>query len=418
MGNTAEIPCEREITCEVVQTSGEILPPREAHGGGYHQGNLYFFGGVQDLDRTNSPQDDPLEEDDEQDNYIPAVCKNDVFQFNLEKKEWRQIPCSGDMPSPRSGCVCSIMGNYLFIFSGTDPLFGWMNDGFLLDLGSFVWERVQFNGDVPTPRDKSGYVTSPDQSTLFIFGGFGPQEYEFAEDEEETAIFGWFNDVYSFELATRTWRKLSCEGEAPTPRACSGIAFITRPTQIPIPVENQPSLPLSVEANPNITVDSKAMHPEFREGDMQNFLYVFGGRDNRGARTNDVYSLELSTLKWTMHQCRGTHPVNRSFHSVHSLDGDKLIIFGGANPVHDVLNDIFILDTRASTQHAWVKPKIEGTSIAARAFHCAIFVRDPQSKEPLLYIHGGTSKLSKLTGEHLDFLNDLHVMNLSKCFCD
>lgn len=396
MGNTAPISCDFSFDWENLDsTTGTVLPPREGHCGVFHNNSLYFFGGIQDCSAEQNDVDGETGEV-----LFPTSCMNDLYQYDIQKKEWQQINCTGDIPSPRSGFVASILDGELFVYGGLDPLYGWLNDGFKYNFGTKIWQKVNFTGSPPTPRDKIGFANLSDNK-LIIFGGFGPQDVEMEEGEEEedgAATFGWFNDTFIFDSSNNSWTKLDCSGEIPTPRAASGVTIVNRPKQVQTAAGDANSL------------------AQFQEsGDPIQYLYVMGGRDNQGSRTNDVFSLDVSSLTWEKHTCRGTAPVGRSFHSCVSIN-DKLFIFGGTTSANQVISDIHILDTRASSAHAWIQPKDQNLDISKqpnpRAFHATITTNE--NDDTFVYVHGGTSKLDNETGEHQNLCPTLWRINLSK----
>ena len=383
MGNNASIPVENTLTFEEVKGTG-ASPRKEGHGGGFYKNALYFFGGVEDVAEEEEEEEEDMEED-----YLDAKCTNEVHEYNVETKEWKLLNCSGEVPAARSGCICSVIKNYLFVFGGTDPIFGYLADGYQLNLDTLVWEKLHFQGSTPSPRDKASSVLLP-SGKLLVFGGFGPQTIELQEGEEDTATFGWFNETYTFDIDSKTWELLSCSGNLPTPRAAMGSCLVQRPKQ---------TIQAAKDANSLVS---------YTEGDSALFYYVFGGRDNQGSRVNDVFSLEIDTLSWDNHNCRGKVPSGRSFHSCISI-GDKIVLFGGADNTHTVLNDVAVLDTRASSQHAWVEPKVVNAA-PPRAFFATI--QDGNT----IYFHGGTSGMDTETGEHLNFLSDLWKLDASNDF--
>mmetsp|Transcript_15302 Transcript_15302/g.19428 ORF Transcript_15302/g.19428 Transcript_15302/m.19428 type:complete len:410 (-) Transcript_15302:26-1255(-) len=393
MGNTAPISCDLAFNWEqVTNSTGTTLPAREGHGGVQYNGSLYIFGGIQDCSAR------PVEPGEEEEEF-PSACMNDLYQFDIEKNEWKLLECKGEIPSPRSGFISAVLNNQLFIFGGLDPLYGWLNDGFIMNFETKTWKKLTFTGDVPSPRDKIGFTTLS-KNKLIIFGGFGPQELELEEGEEETATFGWFNETFTFDVTTSTWTRLKCSGELPTPRAAAGVALIQRPKQKRAEQTGEQKMPQFTE-----------------EGEPQNYLYVMGGRDNQGSRTNDLFSLELSSNTWEKQNCRGTAPAARSFHTCVAAN-DKLLVFGGANVNHMVLNDIHILDTRATSQHAWIQPKDSNLDPLKqpepRAFHATISTIVEGAA--YTYVHGGTGKLDAETGEHQNLCQSLWRINLSPLF--
>jgi len=257
------------------------------------------------------------------------------------------------------------------IFGGLNSTQGWLNDLLMYNIITKTWNTATILGEAPSPRDKAAVIAKG--TSIYIFGGFGPQtqtsdevdldEEDDEEDDDEedddggnvhktqkAAVFGWFNDVIELDLSASSpiWKIHKTTGQAPTPRAACGLAI------------------------------------------LNNQIYVFGGRDAQ-QRTNDLYSLNLDTLTWTKITTRGINPSPRSFHTLTAI-GSKLVVYGGLNIGDEHLSDVHVFDT---TVNAWLQPKININN--QRAFHTATLIKN------LLYVYGGTSEPNP---------NDLLVMNI------
>ncbi|KAL1532048.1 putative protein, contains kelch repeat [Salvia divinorum] len=98
-------------------------------------------------------------------------------------------------------------------------------------------------------------------------------------------------------------------------------------------------------------------------------LYIFGGHDGEGARTNRVSVFDTVNMVWSEPEMNGTPPTPRDGHSCISI-GDDLFVFGGMDETGPV-NDLHILETFTNT---WVVPTVTGDMPEPRDGQCAAFI--------------------------------------------
>ena len=73
-------------------------------------------------------------------------------------------------------------------------------------------------------------------------------------------------------------------------------------------------------------------------------MVVFGGKDGyNGPSYNDVWTLDLTTLAWTLLTTTGTKPT-RTYHSS-IVSNEKMVVFGGYDGSYK--NDAWTLDLSA-----------------------------------------------------------------------
>ncbi|XP_051176150.1 kelch domain-containing protein 4-like [Leptopilina boulardi] len=150
-----------------------------------------------------------------------TIVYNDLFFYNLNKKEWSVIKVPG-APPPRCGHQASIVPSGkgdLWIFGGeytsqSESQFYHYRDLWVYRLGEKKWEKITAPGG---PTARSGHRMTYMKKQLFIFGGF----------HDNLRDYKYFNDVYIFDLSSYTWSKIEVSGNSPNPR--SGCIVLPTP---------------------------------------------------------------------------------------------------------------------------------------------------------------------------------------------
>jgi N-acetylneuraminic acid mutarotase len=124
-----------------------------------------------------------------------------------------------------------------------------------------------------------------------------------------------------------------------------------------------------------------------------NTLFLFGGRDEE-VRMNDMWMFNCLSENWTPIQTYGAIPSLRSAHTCEIL-GDSMFIFGGMDG--EKINEIHEFDTLTST---WKLLEVSGKfKPEARYWHSSVITDDGE-----MYIHGG--------GDHDSVRSDLFKIKL------
>ena len=138
---------------------------------------------------------------------------NDLLIYNIKRSEWTKV-VSPAGPPPRSAhqaCIVSQAGGQLWVFGGeftspTESQFYHYKDLWCFHFSSKRWEKVAASGG---PSARSGHRMVAVKKQLIVFGGF----------HDNLRDCKYFNDVYSFNLETRTWSKIVTSGPEPSPRS-------------------------------------------------------------------------------------------------------------------------------------------------------------------------------------------------------
>lgn len=137
---------------------------------------------------------------------------SELFRLRPDTGEWTVIRGKG-CPSSRSGhqLVCFDRSLYLFGGEFTAPKqgkFHHFRDLWRFDPSANEWE--QFESDRRSPSARSGHRMAVCNRHILLFGGY----YDTGEELK------YFNDLWSFDPATRSWQPLGkpSPGSGPSPR--------------------------------------------------------------------------------------------------------------------------------------------------------------------------------------------------------
>ncbi|KAM4614462.1 kelch domain-containing protein 4 [Discoglossus pictus] len=138
---------------------------------------------------------------------------NELYIYNIKKNTWSKL----DTPSPpprrcaHQAVAVPQAGGQLWIFGGefaspNGEQFYHYKDLWVLHLATKTWEQIKATGG---PSGRSGHRMVYSKRQLIVFGGF----------HESTRDYIYYNDVYTFNLDTFAWAKLSPSGTGPLPRS-------------------------------------------------------------------------------------------------------------------------------------------------------------------------------------------------------
>ncbi|KAG8961162.1 Negative regulator of mitotic exit [Tulasnella sp. 408] len=187
----------RDLSVALIETKGEIPPPRVGHASALVSSVLIVWGGdtkTNDRDR----QDDAL------------------YLLHLGTREWTRFRMSGRAPPGRCGHAVTMCGTRFFVFGGqVDGEF--LNDLWAFDLSSLKtpdpnWDLYSPVPGSDLPARRTGHVCVAHSDKLYMFGGTDRQYH--------------YNDTWCFDVPSRTWRELTCIGFIPVPREGHAAALV------------------------------------------------------------------------------------------------------------------------------------------------------------------------------------------------
>ncbi|OTF78681.1 kelch domain-containing protein [Euroglyphus maynei] len=228
------------------------------------------------------------------------------------------------MPLERSNACATIINDYLYMFGGFSEE-GNLNTLYRLNLCTLKWRRMKpvVGRLEPLPCDKN--VCWEYDEKFFLFGGYGPVPRVWNEDFTFQFLFdtsshwhyvrGWNNQLVCYDPDTNQWEWPQQSGQIPSARAACAA--------------------------------SKIGH----------HIFLFGGRMNR-ERMNDMYMLDMRTMRWTQIQPNNVEHVvrGRSWHTLTPVSDQMLVLYGGFSHDNQPLKDCWIFDTRSYTWREIVLP--------------------------------------------------------------
>jgi len=151
-----------------------------------------------------------------------AAFYNDLFVYQIDKGEWRQIS-SGNSPLPRSGHASCRGGNTGGIYvsggefsSPKQNQFYHYHDFWHLDTETREWSKLEPKGKGKNPPARSGHRMTYYKNFIVLFGGF-------QDTSQQTK---YLNDTWIYDCKENIWHevKLPPASQKPDPR--SSFSFL------------------------------------------------------------------------------------------------------------------------------------------------------------------------------------------------
>ncbi|XP_035678169.1 kelch domain-containing protein 4-like [Branchiostoma floridae] len=138
---------------------------------------------------------------------------NDLFFYSIKKNEWSQVRIPEGPPPRCAHQAVSLAqgGGQMWVFGGefaspSQSQFYHYKDLWVLHLATRKWEKISSSGG---PTSRSGHRMVAVKRQLVVFGGF----------HDNIINYQYFCDVYTFNLDTYQWGRLSPSGVGPSPRS-------------------------------------------------------------------------------------------------------------------------------------------------------------------------------------------------------
>lgn len=155
---------------EHIEYDSYIAPaPRDSHAAVIANGCMYVVGGGDG-----------------------AIRLNDMWEYHIESRTWRQFNCMGQVTAGRAGHVCCLYKNFdeskIIMFGGGngESKDGWMTEIFECDLVARKWTLIETpNGEKSSPG-AYGLSAIIHKNSMYVFGGGDGMN--------------WFNTVYQYNI--------------------------------------------------------------------------------------------------------------------------------------------------------------------------------------------------------------------------
>lgn len=237
-------------------------------------------------------------------------CYNELYIYNISKNQWKLISCH-NQPTPRSSHQSCIVGDLMYMFGGeytstSGEQFHHFNELYTLDLLTYTWNKMDTKS---TCSARSGHRMIYDQhnNRLIVFGGFF--------DNNQTIKY--YNDLHMFDITTQQWNEYKYDKLASVPCMRSGFCFISNHTQNTAYMYGG----ITIQQKQHKLPDQRKKSRSLAHNDTIN---------NKQIILNDMWSLDLMTLRWSNIKKVGLYPCIRSGISCSVIQNKQwMVLFGG-----------------------------------------------------------------------------------------
>ncbi|XP_053159926.1 uncharacterized protein LOC128348215 isoform X2 [Hemicordylus capensis] len=270
-----------------------------------------------------------------------------------------------------------------FFHNSSDDQPTYFNDFYMLTISStnLTWEKIPQNGCIPCPRQ--GHTLCVVKGKIYLFGGCSSKN-------AERCLPG----VYTFDLGSLTWQKITTTGIAPqtlnhSSAVVGGNIYVYGGMQYGKGVDDLHVFnTVSLSWTP---VKTSGSDPGARSGQafaaIGEIIYMFGGCSGEDEYCSDVFALDTVLLTWQKCEVKGEKPIGRSHHTFTAHHDKDIYLFGGTSKSKDgiksPMNDIMKLSL---ARMKWKMPLYVGIPPACRQNHVAFILHSH------LYIFGGVNE--------------------------
>jgi len=258
--------------------------------------------------------------------YFHSV-KNDLYEYNLKTREWREIPMEENAPR-RTEHTAVVYKDNMIVFGGySGNGNGYENSVMSLSFETKEWTQVATQGESPSARSAHTAVVVGD--SMYVFGGWNG--------------IHCMNDLHELNFLTNTWT-LVCADTSVASRS-SGSAnhrhsIYAHPSAAHFNA-HAGEMPSARCSHGAVLVAPPARSAHAGESDSPRLagpvMYIFGGYAIDGANESpnkgyldDLYEYHFDTKKWIKSQTWGAAPSPRSRFRMVS-HSDSIYLFAGWN---------------------------------------------------------------------------------------
>ena len=217
-------------------TAQDTLPaPRCEFASAYLDGSWYIFGGLVDTTQSKSTKTEDIPD-------------NDIWEWTEGNDGWLEVAPDNPPPVRNNHKMVEINGKiYTFGGEGTDPD-NFLRDTWVYDPDTETWTDKTLTAMGDIPNNVAGYGLTVNNNLMYLYGGHS-RYYSGGQVDEVT------NYLYSYNPETNYWQYISTGNQGPKRH---GAAVETHNDK----------------------------------------MYVIGGKDENGDRTNSVWAFDFGTNNW------------------------------------------------------------------------------------------------------------------------
>lgn len=320
----------------------------------------------------------------------------------LVQAVWKKCKTRGKVPLGRSSHGLLALGRHAFVFGGEhEPRVPIGSTIHRLDLDTMEWEDYNADNEDSQPHPVNAAAISAIDDNIYVFGG-------------RTGITmgeGNTDEMFSFNINTRKWSKLTTSGKRPAPRSYHAMVSLNKKLYMFGGCSDKGRLNdlYSFDVT-SCQWEEQPRHDaiEGRGGPglvaVGECIYVVAGF--AGRETNDVHKFDTVTKSWTTLSF-GTPLPPRSVFGIAS-DGQHIVVIGGeVDPsslghegAGNFSNECFVLNIKEPND--WIKVNVSGDVPEPRGWFQAAYCNF--SKQFIIF--GGNSETNAR-------LNDTHLLQIT-----
>lgn len=254
----------------------------------------------------------------------------DVWAFDLADDSWERIQPDGEGPTPRftHNAVYDATGHRMLIWSGRmvdgsgSTL---LNDVWALDLATDQWTSMAATTEIPVARYGTAAVFDPLAGSLVTFAGFTTQ--------------GRFDDTWRFDPTDGAWRDVTPASPQPGERCLHAAAYDSRRHRMIMfggqrgsdALDDTWALDLATDIWTEMATASQTggrRFPAVAYDTVGDRFLSFGGEQTDGTRGGDLWALDLPSDRWSVETTAGPAPRDGAV-LVYATSQSRLLMFGG-----------------------------------------------------------------------------------------
>ncbi len=254
---------------------------------------------------------------------------NDLWSFSIARQQWSLVAAVGSVPPKRFGhtLIYDSLRRRLLVFAGQSG--GFYSDVWAWDIAAGVWQQLARDGAGPPSRYGQSAIYDPRLDRMVISHGF--------------TSAGRFDDTWSFDLVTNSWKNITPAGTRPTKRCLHHAVLDEKGNTMylyggcssgfgPCPQDDLWALDLATNTWQLISVTPKPagrLSYGLAFDAVRSRVVLYGGSTSAG-NAADVWEYDLASRSWQTASLAGSAAA-RSRHET-AAAGSDIYFFGGNAP--------------------------------------------------------------------------------------